>query len=187
MIIDCPDCGAKIPDTERKCPVCGSVLDIYAMASSPDLPAEPCPPKPEPVKKKKVSILKAFFRRIFDLILFFLIFFVIVLVVLMTDFKGARTELRNMCMADSGSGSEGDEQIIRVEVKHYILVFLNLIDNGGTEESYIKLEDPREKTVRESTVKKKKERAPVELPPDPPEVEPFSDNSKEYVPETAGK
>lgn len=183
MMITCPDCGGKIPDTVETCPICGSSVDIYAV-NAPVANADDMPP----VEKRKIprkSLIKIFFRRIFELIVFLLICFVVMIVVLMTDFLGARTALRQMCMTDSGSGSEADQQILRVEVKYYILRGLDLIDNGGTGESTIRINFPSEKkTPQAVNVKERKERKPIEIPPDPPLVEPFEDNSKEYKPQS---
>ena len=171
MIIECPDCGGKIPDTESECPFCGCDLELCLQESSSE---EEAPPK------KKKSFLKSLFLRIFELILFLLFFLLIALIVLLTDFQGARTELRRMCMTDSGTGSEADTQYLRIAVKHYILIGLNWIDHGGTSEMSTVPREPQI-TPPESNVRKKVERPPLELPPDPPEVQEFKDPTTEYV------
>lgn len=171
MIIECPDCGGKIPDTESECPFCGCDLELCLQESSSE---EEVPPK------KKKSFLKSLFLRIFELILFLLFFLLIALIVLLTDFQGARTELRRMCMTDSGTGSEADTQYLRIAVKHYILIGLNWIDHGGTGEMSTVPREPQI-TPPESNVRKKVERPPLELPPDPPEVQEFKDPTTEYV------
>lgn len=171
MIIECPDCRGKIPDTESECPFCGCDLELCLQESSSE---------EEVPRKKKKSFLKSLFLRIFELILFLLFFLLIALIVLLTDFQGARTELRRMCMTDSGTGSEADTQYLRIAVKHYILIGLNWIDHGGTGEMSTVPREPQI-TPPESNVRKKVERPPLELPPDPPEVQEFKDPTTEYV------
>ena len=122
MIIECPDCGGKIPDTESECPFCGCDLELCLQESSSE---EETPPK------KKRSFFKSLFLRIFELILFLLFFLLIALIVLLTDFQGARTELRRMCMTDSGTGSEADTQYLRIAVKHYILPISRAMVNAS--------------------------------------------------------
>ena len=95
---------------------------------------------------------------------------------LAADFKGARTELRRMCMTDSGNGSGSDTHLNRIRVKHYILVCLDFFDHGGTGESTRidpnafnrkHLPDPDEK------IELKKPEESSALPPVPPEVKPL--------------
>ena len=172
MMITCPECGGKIPDTEQSCPICGCAMEIYRVR--PSVQMEEIPDFEE-VRIPKKSFIGLFFRRIFELILFLLICSVILLVVLMTDFMGARTSLRQMCMADSGSGSSADHQVLRVEVKHYILQGLDLIDNGGAPGKIeIRKIVPEEKKVYPSA-SRKKEREPLELPPEPPKIQSFDE------------
>ena len=176
MIVTCPDCGGKIPDTEQTCPICGSALDVYSVA--PQIIADDEIPEQQEVKLKSKSLVGIFFRRIFELILFLLICSVIALVVLMTDFLGARTSLRKMCMTDSGSGSASDTQILRVEVKHHILTVLDWIDHGGNAQQIKvkKKKDPIKVEFPEAKVKVKRE--PLELPPDPPKIQSFDEANK---------
>ena len=170
MIITCPDCGGKIPDTETQCPICGALLDSYSVAPSPCVTEEI--PEREVVKPPKRSLIRIFFRRIFELIVFLLICAIVLLVVLATDFLGSRTALRQMCMTDSGSGSQADHQVLRVEVKHYILQGLNLLDRGGAPN--VEIQKHNKIVVKKNpVVKKKKKREPLRLPPDPPEVQEY--------------
>ena len=87
-----------------------------------------------------------------------------------------------MCMTDSGTGSEADTQYLRIAVKHYILIGLDWIDHGGTGAMVSGQHDiHRERKPVESNVRKKVERPPLELPPDPPELQEFKDPTREYV------
>ena len=173
MIVECPDCGGKIPDTESECPFCG--CDLELCLNEPPAPEESAAPK-------KKSFMKSLFQRLFELILFLLFFVLAALIVLLTDFQGCRTELRRMCMTDSGTGSEADTQYLRIAVKHYILIGLDWIDHGGTGAMVTGQNDlHRERKPVESNVRKKVERPPLELPPDPPELQEFKDPTREYV------
>ena len=112
--------------------------------------------------------------------LFFFLFALIIIgtIILATDFNGARTELRRMCMTDSGDGSSGDSHYTRIHVKHYILVALDFFDHGGTgtttrinphafKRRNVSGTDPE----REAFEKKSQEYSdPANLPPPPPEV-----------------
>ena len=145
----CPECSGRVPETYEECPFCGYRFDVFSEpAATGEEPshsdAEPVCPRIEPVypegepafpdeieapPEEESDGLKKLF---FEITLFILALLVAGIIVLATDFKGARTELRRMCMTDSGNGSERDSQQSRVRVKYYILVFLDLFDNGGT-------------------------------------------------------
>ena len=130
MMKKCPECSGQMPENYEECPFCGCIQDSI---SSPDISSED---EPFSVKKQKeeeeeehVFSLKRLFLEFF---IFVISLFIIGVIVLATDFKGARTELRRVCMTDSGDGSGSDTQHSRIRVKHYILVFLDLFDHGGT-------------------------------------------------------
>lgn len=187
MIIECPDCSGKVPDTEKECPFCGCILDIYTLRAPHPEDEDTVPETPQKKVPKK-SFIALFFRRIFELILFLIICCIIVLTVLLTDFMGARTSLRQMCMTDSGSGSDADPQVLRVEIKHYILVGLDLIDGGGTGTMTVQpgLREPDQ--APRPTARRKVERKPLELPPEPPEEDRFQipEGESVTVPTTVG-
>ena len=178
-MIECPECGGKIPETEKECPICGCILDVYTLQS----PAAPAVPETMPAftevvpVQPKRSFSGTLFRWFRGFFLFLFVCFALLLTVLMTDFMGARTELRRLCMTDSGTGSEADPQLLRVTVKHYLLIGLDLIDNGGSA-TYIEI-DRCEREPEKTGVRRRTKREPIEIPPDPPEVETFQDNSKE--------
>ena len=152
----CPECSGKVPETYEECPFCGYRFDVFSEPAAtgeepthseeepvfsdeePVCPSiEPVYPEGEPAFPDEIEAppeeesngLKKIF---FEITLFILALLVAGVIVLATDFKGARTELRRMCMTDSGNGSERDSQQSRVRIKYYILVFLDLFDNGGT-------------------------------------------------------
>lgn len=135
------------------------------------------------------SSLKRWF---FEFLLFMLALLAAGLIVIVTDFKGARTELRRICMTDSGDASREDQNLFRVKVKHYILVGLDLIDHGGTGSSVRTNSDafnkPKniEKLKTEPTVQNSPEPVKTEkLPPSPPKVEDLE--SSLNSPQAAGK
>ena len=168
----CPDCGGKIPESEIECPICGSPQDLYSFQDQEPAFSET---KNDASPEKCFSGIRHF---LWEAFLFIFALIAIGVIVLATDFKGARTELRRICMTDSGSGSESDTQLSRISVKYHILVLLNFFDHGGTGESTRinphafkrrHLPDP-DSGKQELQVKKS---IPLELPPTPPEVEPL--------------
>ena len=172
----CPECGGKIPEAETECPICGCLQEACFQESSADGAAF----GESSEKRSAEQKCGCFHRFLLELFIFVFALFAAGVIVLATDFKGARTELRRMCMTDSGTGSEADTQYLRIAVKHYILIGLNWIDHGGTGEMSTVPREPQI-TPPESNVRKKVERPPLELPPDPPEVQEFKDPTTEYV------
>ena len=166
----CPECHGKVPETYEECPFCGYHFDMLSGEGDSALGDPAFPEKSEDPPEESGGGIKRLF---FEIFLFIAALLVAGIIVLATDFKGARTELRRMCMMDSGDGSEKDSQPLRVQVKHYILVCLDLFDHGGTGSSIRTNPNAFEKRYEPGA---KPEIKPVavpdqKLPPSPPEVE----------------
>ena len=128
-------------------------------------------------------------RWLLELLLFLLALLVAGVIVIATDFKGCRTELRRICMTDSGDASKGDQNLLRVKVKHYILVCLDLIDHGGTGSSVRTNSNAFDKsgTPVKSKIKTEEKIPSVSpekeaLPKAPPEVEDLDSSLKNTQP-----
>lgn len=192
----CPECSGKVPETYEECPFCGYHFDMLSGEGISEPSGDPAfPEKSEaPAEEESGGGLRKLF---FEITLFIAALLVAGIIVLATDFKGARTELRRMCMMDSGSGSEKDSQPLRVQVKHYILVCLNLFDHGGTGASVRTNPNAFDKRIvpGEDNGTKPVELPDQKLPPSPPEVEelnfsaetPAENGTSEKPPEKKGQ
>lgn len=204
----CPECNGKIPEPAEICPICGSPQDPYAAGpfEGGNIPAPSFEDssfeeeasvsgfadhsfredvdsgREEPVDDEdEKGVSHSLKRLLLEIFLFIFAFLVLGVIILATDFNGSRTELRRMCMMDSGNGSESDSQHFRIKVKHYILVVLDLFDGGGTGESVPISRDSfnQKQKIDDHTdgksVEDKSQVPKIEnLPPSPPEVEAFS-------------
>ena len=174
MMKICPECGGKIPEAETECPICGCLQEACFQESSADGAAF----GESSEKRSAEQKCGCFHRFLLELFIFVFALFAAGVIVLATDFKGARTELRRMCMTDSGDGSGADTELNRIMVKHYILVFLDFFDHGGTGEStrinpdaFNRKHSPE--SDPEKKMQQKRSEEPLMLPPSPPEVKPL--------------
>ena len=182
----CPECSGKVPETYEECPFCGHRFDMFSEPVSDDGPAFPDEKKDKPEEESGGGLKKFFF----EALLFIIALLVAGIIVLATDFKGSRTELRRICMTDSGNGSEGDSQQLRIRVKYYILVCLDFFDHGGTGASvrtnsnaFDRKPLPEDSTKTETPGVQE----PVKpLPPSPPKVEDFDFPSEKTPAENGG-
>ena len=181
----CPECSGKVPETYEECPFCGYRFDMFPEPVSEEIAF------PDKVKQKTEEEPGGCLRKFFlDTLIFIIALLVAGIIVFATDFKGARTELRRICMTDSGDGSGWDSQPLRIQVKHYILVFLDFFDHGGTGESVRTnsnafdrrpLPDDPAKTVIPNV------QEPVKpLPPSPPKVDDLDFLSEKPTMENSG-
>ena len=183
----CPECSGKVPETYEECPFCGHRFDMFSESVSDDESAFWDEEKNKPEKESGGGLRKFFF----EVLLFITALLVAGIIVLATDFKGARTELRRICMTDSGDGSERDSQQLRIRVKYYILVCLDFFDHGGTGASVRTNSNAFErKPLPEDSSKTETPgiQEPVKpLPPSPPKVEDFEFTSENNPAENSGK
>ena len=181
----CPECSGKVPETYEECPFCGYRFDMFSEPAAGDEPA--FPDKVEDKPEEESGCLK---RLLFEILIFIRLLLAAGIIVFAADFKGARTELRRICMTDSGDGSERDTQQLRIQVKHYILVFLDLFDHGGTGESVrINTNAFDKKTLPDASGKTETssvQKQTEPLPPSPPKVEELDFLSEKPVAENSG-
>ena len=166
----CPECSGKVPETYEECPFCGCRFDLF---SEPDPCFEPAfPAKVKAQPEEESGCLKRFFL---EILIFIILLLVVGIVILATDFNGSRTELRRICMTDSGDGSERDSQELRIRVKYYILVFLDFFDHGGTGASIPTNSNAFDRKPHMDNSAKTEtsvvQEAEKPLPPPPPKVE----------------
>jgi hypothetical protein len=176
MLVKCPECSGKIPDTEEVCPICGALLQ------SGDYIEDPFEEDEENLhtenNEPEANFGRSVKKFLWELFFFLLTLIAIGCIILATDYKGARTELRRMCMTDSGDGSTGDSHYTRIHIKHYILVVLDFFDHGGTgtttrinPHAFQRRNITGGDSEREIFDKKAREYPDtVSLPPSPPEV-----------------
>ena len=183
----CPECSGKVPETYEECPFCGHRFDMFSESVSDDESAFRDEEKNKPEKESGGGLRKFFF----EVLLFITALLVAGIIVLATDFKGARTELRRICMTDSGDGSERDSQQLRIRVKYYILVCLDFFDHGGTGASVRTNSNAFErKPLPEDSSKTETpgiQESVKPLPPSPPKVEDFEFTSENNPAENSGK